>query len=137
MNMSLVEALLGSPTEEAVTQLLEADDTVFWVDWREEEDAIVESCEGVLQTGRLTAEVVDVDTADRFEVYVTFATHRHKMPLTYSPADRHIALCTLNDALRPDYEVRVCVDSGGGDSLAFLPLASDQWATLEGRYGEA
>ena len=39
--------------------------------------------------------------------------------------------------LAPEYEVRLCIDSYGGDTLAFLPLACEDWTALERQYGAA
>lgn len=48
--------------------MLADEDNVFLVDWREEDDAIVASCEDILNTGDLAAEVVEVDADPGFEM---------------------------------------------------------------------
>lgn len=136
MNLDLVLAALENPSEETVRAMLEDEQTVFWVDWRHEDDAIPNDCESVLQTGHLSGELVNVDTEEGFEIYVRYKNKRIKVPLTVSPADRHITLCSLNEALAPDYEVRFCIDSNGSDTLAFLPLPTSTWAELEVRFGQ-
>jgi hypothetical protein len=132
-----VDDVLQSPSEDNVSALLDDDSAVFMVDWREEDDAIVEYCESVLGTGSLSAELVDIDDDPGFELYITYAGDRAKVPLVAGPEDRHITLYTLNQVLAPDYEVRVCVDSNVSDTLAFLPLAATDWSALESKYGEA
>jgi hypothetical protein len=117
--------------------LLEDDATVFWIDWRQEDETIAESCELVLRTGRLSGELVEVDSDAGYEVYLQYGDRRIQVPLSYSAGDRHITLCALNRLLAPEYEVRFCIDSKESDTLAFLPLASVQWAEFEQRYGEA
>jgi hypothetical protein len=77
-----------------------------------------------------------VDAEPGFEIYVRYKDKRIKVPLTVSPADRHITICSLNEALAPDYEVRFCINSNGSDTLAFLPLPTSTWAELEEGYGE-
>jgi len=136
-NRDLIEEVLQSGDEEAVQSLLEDDDTVFWVDWREADDEIVEDCESILQTGSLSPEVVNVNTADGWELYINYKGRRQKVPLVYGPEDRHITLVALNRMLSPDFEVRFCIASNGSDTLAFLPLASKDWAQFERRYGSA
>ena len=136
MNLELITQVLQSPNDTAVRALLEANDTVFWVDWREEDDAIVGYCEDILQTGSLAAELVEVDTENGYEIHITFQGKRAKVPLTYSPQDRHITLYALNQILAPDYEVRFCIASNGSDTLAFLPLPSSQWQKLEAAHGD-
>ena len=115
-------------------ELLDDRGTIFWVDWRHDDDAIPNDCESVLQTGQLSGELVKVPTAKGVEIYVRYKDKRVRVPLTFSHADRHITLCSLNEALAPDYEVRFCIDSNGSDTLAFLPLAASTWAELEQRY---
>lgn len=132
MNLDLITAVLENPTEENVQALLDDDQTVFWVDWREEDDAIPGYCESILQTGHLSGEA---DTEAGYEVYVSYKERRLRVPIVIGHEDRHITICTLNEALAPDYEVRFCIDSDGGDTLAFLPLPSSTWAELEEGYG--
>jgi hypothetical protein len=137
MNRELIKRVLESPSAEAIQTLLDDEDTVFWVDWREEDDAIVESCEALIKTGTLSAELIDVEAENGYDFYISYKGNRVKVPLTYSLQDRHITICALNDALAPDYEVRLCIDSNGGDTLAFLPLPVGEWGNLEERYGDA
>ena len=137
MDIRKVIAVLETPTEDAIRALLDDDATVFWIDWRQEDETIAESCESVLQTCDLTGELVEVDSEHGFEVYVQYRDNRVKVPLNYSGDDRHITLCALNRALAPEFEVRFCIDSNGSDTLAFLPLACERWAAFERQYGEA
>src|SRR5687768_8541919 len=117
-----VEQLLQSESEEAIEALLDDRENVFLVGWRGEDDAIVEDCEEVLKTGDLAAEVVNVDRDPGFELYISRGGQRVKVPLVVGSEDRHITLHTLNQLLLPAFEIRVCVDSNGSDTLAFLPL---------------
>jgi hypothetical protein len=130
-----VHQLLRSPSDETVTALLEDNAAVFNVDWREEDDAIVEYCESVLGTGTLAAQVFDIDEDPGFEMYISYAGQGTKVPLVVGHEDRHITLLTLNRVLAPEYEVRVLVDSNGSDTLTFLPLSSADWSALEAKYG--
>ena len=130
-----VEQLLEEDTTDSAKRLLADRASVFLVDWREEDDAIVGLCEQILKTGQLSAEVVDIDDDPGFEIYINRGRRRMKVPLVISTQDRHITLYTLNQLLTPDYEIRVCVDSNGSDTLAFLPLSSTDWSKLEARLG--
>lgn len=122
----------------SITQLLESpsDSVVFWIDWRQEDESIPESCEAVLQSGSLSGELVEVDTDDGYEVYIKYKNKRLQVPLSYSGDDRNLTLATLNEILTPDYEIRFCHASSGSDTRAFAPLASSQWAELERKYGK-
>lgn len=85
----------------------------------------------------LTGALVEVDSEQGFEVCLQYRDRRIQIPLTYSVADRHITLCTLNQRLAPEFEVRICVNSDGSDTLAFLSLPCEQWAAFEQQYSEA
>jgi hypothetical protein len=135
MDIQRVQTVLESPTEQAIRELLDDETTVFCVDWRQQDETIADVCENLLRTGRLSGELVEVDSDEGYEVYIQYGDRRVRVPLTYSAADRHVTLCALNNALAPEYEVRFCIDSNGSDTLAFLPLLVAQWAELEQRYG--
>jgi hypothetical protein len=137
MDIGRVCAVLELPTEETIRALLDDPSTVFWVDWKEYDDAIADACDEILGTGRLSGELVEVNTDKGYEIYIRYGNRQVRVPLTYSGADRHITLCALNEALAPDYEVRFCIDSDGGDTLAFLPLPVAQWTEFERQYGDA
>ncbi len=130
-----VETLLRNPSDDHVTALLADESAVFAVDGRDEDDAIVDYCESVLGTGALAAAVVDSDADPGFAMYILYAGKRTRVALVAGLEDRHHTLYTLNQALAPDYEVRVCVASHGGDTLVFLPLAAEDWTALETSYG--
>ena len=131
----VVSTFLESPSENTMRKLLDSK-SVFWVDWGEEDDAIVEYCESVLQTGALSSKFLDADNEAGFELLIHCNSLRTVVPLTISPADRHITICSLNEVLAPDYEIRFCIDSNGMDTLAFLPLASADWTDIETKYAD-
>ena len=133
---STVEQLLQNESQQAVEALLDDQENVFMVDWREEDDAIVRYCEEVLKTGDLAAEVVEVDGDPGFEMYISHRGQRAKVPLVIGGEDRHITLHTLNQLLKPAFEIRVCVDSNGSCTLGFLPLPAADWLALESRFGD-
>ncbi|MBV8251381.1 MAG: hypothetical protein JO154_02140 [Chitinophaga sp.] len=102
---------------------------VFWVDWREEDDAVVAYCEKRLQTGQLSATMED--KPDGLELQITFqgTTHRDIV------VDRDRTIIFLNSIIQPNYEIRFCKASEGSDTLAFLPLTATEWQQLEAQYG--
>lgn len=130
-----VEELMDSPSDDAVHALLSDRYSIFWIDWREEDDLIAEACENVLRTGTLYATLIDTETDPGFDLIISYKGRQMRVPLMYGRADRHITIHALNELLAPDFEIRVCVDSKGKDSLAFLPLESNDWKDLESRFG--
>lgn len=137
MNRELITQVIQSPTPETIEALFDDQDTVFWVDWREDDSAIVSYCEDILQTGSLEAEIVPADNNAGIEMFIMYNNKRVRVPLVIGLEDRHITLVTLNQILSPDFEVRFCKDSDGSDTLAFLPLSGDTWRELEMTYGDA
>lgn len=136
-NLQIVSNVLELADEQAIQDLLDDRNTSFWVDWREEEDAIPRYCEDILQTGTLSAEFINADTDKGCELHIYYDGKDHKVPLTFSPQDRHITICALNEILEPHYEIRFFTASNGMDSLAFVPLPKNSWEQLETEYGEA
>src|ERR1041385_1332189 len=111
MNLQLITAVLESPTEEAVQALLDDAAMVFWIDWRQEDDTIAEACEKVLRTGTLRSELIEVDTTHGYEIHLHHGDRGVRVPLTYTAADRHITIWSLNELLKPHHEIRLCIDS--------------------------
>lgn len=103
---------------------------IFWVDWREEDDAIVEYCEKSLNTGVLQAEMT-------YSGDDLFLTIQYKdQTFTEKIIDRDPTLIFLNRVIQPDYEIRFCKGSDGSDTLAFLPLSKAEWLELENIHGK-
>ena len=131
-----IRQLLQSPSPENAQALLDDGAAVFWIDWRQEDETIADSCELVLKTGKLSSEMVDVyHNVGGYEIHVRYGTRQAKVPLTFSEADRHLTLCTLNEVLSPDYEIRFCIASNGSDTLGFVPLPLKDWKELEKQFG--
>ena len=136
-NADLVREALEAGSPDALQALLIDRSVVFWVDWREQDDAIVEYCEAVLQTGALSAAYVESDNEAGFTLRITFRDKETKVPLVVGVEDRHITLRTLNQVLAPEFEIRYVVASCGSDSAAFLPLAAESWSALDLAFGDA
>lgn len=128
-----VAVALAKDTRAAFLALFDDDlaPGLFLVDHRAHDEEIIRDCEQVLQTGQLRFE------ADAERLAIVYGDRRHDVPLTLSPQDRHITLVALNDAMRPDYEVRMLIDSDGSDTLVFAALSSRAWRTLDQRYPAA
>lgn len=130
--MALIQQYLDSDDQLFLHDVLgapDADDIILWVDWREDEVDIVTMCEAILRTGSLSARYVPTDRSADLEI-----SYGGKIAVVRYPsgtADRDTTLLALNAALAPDFEIRYCTDSDGGDTAALLPLGSAQWATLE------
>ena len=105
-------------------------ETIFWVDWREFDDAIIEYCEKCLKTNSLKAEMKEV--SEDLELTINYENKTH----TEKVVDRDRTIITLNEIIQPKYEIRFCNVSDGSDTLAFLPLSNQEWGQLIEKYGE-
>ena len=110
-------------------------DVVVWVDWREEDEAIIRYCEDILKTGTLLSEYQDADNKLGYVLYIHYNNKKTIVPFNPDNVSRDTTLIALNQVLNPDYEVRLWIDSIGGDTLAFVPLSSAQWSELEKEFG--
>ena len=121
---------VAAPGSETVEALFEDYDSIFWVDWREDDAILPEYCDSILKTGELKAE-----TAGE-KIFVIYKDKRLEVPLTISAKDRHITLLAINKAIQEDFEIRFLRASDGSDTLAFAPLSNGDWEKLETQHGK-
>lgn len=129
-----VRTALDTGSDDAIWSLAKDDATCFWVDWRGEDEAIVNDCERLLHTGKLAAEIVDADNEMGFEMFINYESRRVRVPLVEDVADRHITIHSLNQVLAPDFEIRAVVVSLETDSIALLPLPTAAWRLLSAEF---
>lgn len=134
--MKLIREYLQNGTDDFFTEAFEgAYGILMVVDWREEDDAIIQYCEDILKTGHLSAEFKDADNIRGFNIIIHYNGKEHNIPYTGKGVDRDTTVITLNEVIQPDYEIRLCIASKGSDTLEFLPLTAAQWAELEEEFG--
>ena len=112
----------------------ELDDVAMIVDWREYDDAIVEYCENILETGQLSAELEDADNQQGFTITIHYAEKSLVIQYQGDGADRDTTLLALNEIIQPDYEIRYCIASEGSDTGLFIPLPKTLWHYLDTKY---
>lgn len=111
------------------------DDAVVWIDWREDDEDIVSYCETMLQTGALSSQCKDVDNALGYEMSIIYQGKTQVVDFHPEDINRDATLIALNEVLSPDYQIRLWMDSVGGDTLAFVPLPTSAWRSLEQEFG--
>jgi hypothetical protein len=138
-DMDLIEAVLREPTKENIRALLEDDLTVMTVKKDEDVMLVAWNVDLYFSTGELDAKWRDFEPDDGrpSELVLGFKDKRLQVPLTQTPADRHITLCTVNEILAPEYEIRYCIDTPDGADPVFMPLTREEWAQLETAHGPA
>lgn len=125
----LVRQLIDRSGENLINRLFGAEAPFFWVDWREEDDAIASYCSVAAGCECVRAEWRGDD------LYMVGHSGSRRVPLTYSIADRHITLLAINEVIAPVYEIRYVCASGGGDTAGLVVLATSEWTSLEQQYG--
>ena len=112
----------------------DTDGIAMWIDWREEDENIITYCEDILQTNVLSVKTNNTDNERGFETFISYKSHETVIPYQGVGADRDTTLITLNQILQPEFEIRICKESLGNDTLCFLPLSRDQWLFLDTKY---
>lgn len=129
-NLELIAHMVTDPSQDNVATLLDDTATVFHVDWREAALDIIDICGQRLPDGTLGIAALNVEG-----VTLACGDRTTSVALTETPADRDAMLRACDRVLRPDYEIRVCLDSLGSDTLAFVCLRAEDWSDLERRHG--
>ena len=113
------------------------DADLLWVDHRDEEDGLVEAV-----SARIAPEdAMTFEWRDE-EAWVSYRDEAHRLPLTFSPVDRYVALSSIAWLLRDRYAVWLLTSSLGGDThgLLLLPIpeaaamSAAEVAALEARF---
>lgn len=82
-------------------------------------------------------ELPDAGSAPGTSGYLAYRGVRRPYSLRYEQAvDTMIVMATLADLVRNDVELRLCRDSLGGETLAFMALPPSQWHALAAEAGE-
>jgi len=131
MVADFVKALIAGKVDETRGEVWEHPELFFFVDWREEDENIAAYCDELIGPGVIEASWRGED------LLFTRAERSVVVPLSHSPADRHIALLSLNEVLAPEFEVRYVWAAHGADTAAMLPLRTEEWQVLEQEYGRA
>ena len=128
--MELEDAFQSGDKEE-IEQALYSDETglVVNVDWREEEEDIVQYFADA--TGEdLTAERTDED-----DLAITYEGKTVDAGLQGDMGDRYRALRTLRTLLSEKYEMRIIKSSLLGDTHSFVIKNKEWWQQLDKKFG--
>lgn len=133
--LETIESYIENPTVDFYSDVFDGRyDIVMVVDWREEDDEIVQYCENILETGHLSAEFEDADNQQGFTLTIHYGEKSLLIPYVGDGADRDTTLLALSEILQPDYEIRWCKVSAGNDTLEFIPLPKILWHRLDMKY---
>ena len=102
----------------------------FLVDWRDQEDWIVDEAIKRLPDGLLSYRWTD----DQEDLIVAYKGHETALGLTSTSKDRYVALRGLNTVLGQDYEIRAFSISFGSDTHTFYLQSCPWWADMDARF---
>lgn len=105
-------------------------DIAMWIDWREEDENIINYCEEILQTEQLSVETLDAENERGFDTIITYKNQEIAIPYKGNGADRDTTIKTLNRTIQSEFEIRLCKESSGSNTLCFIPLTNEQWNEL-------
>src|SRR5271165_1846933 len=120
----IARKLIENPGDDTTEELMSWEAGLVWVDWKEEDEAIVRYTANAISRSELEPEWVDG------KLYVRFGDRQHYVPLKFEADEQKITLKTINEALAPDYELRLIKASTDGDTWGYLPLDAASWEAL-------
>ena len=130
MNHSFYQQiLLGNPSS-----IFDDQDNVVWIDWRDEEDAIVEAIRDCIDLDDLRANIEDVDNDLGYVVIVSFDDQSLTIDPTNDFDSRHATLNAV-DKLLSDHQIRFATPTNGGDTIAVAIERESDWQSLYNEFG--
>jgi hypothetical protein len=106
----------------------------MWIDWREEDENLITYCKKILQTQQLSVATVDVQNERGFDTIITYKGQQTTIPYQGIGSDRDTTIKALNNAIKADFEIRLCKETEGNDTLCLVPLSNQQWLELEAKF---
>ena len=71
-----------------------------------------------------------------FNIIIQWNGKEYKISYTNDEgSDRDTTIKTLNKVIQPEYAIRLFRESLGSDTLAFVPVAKEEWKKLEKGFG--
>ena len=133
----ILHRMLSNPNEFDFQEIYDSEGILFDVDWREDDVDIANYCESILNTKSLSSHYRLEEGEEVPKLFITYEGKSHEVPLIIGPEDRHITLFSLNEILKPDFEIRLLVASARDCTLGFLPLKRESWDELENKYADS
>lgn len=136
--MKFLEEYLKTQDQEFFNDNFCDDEDIYeiamWIDWREEDENIITYCEDILQTEQLSVRTLDAENERGFDTIITYNNQEISIPYKGNGADRDTTIKTLNQTIQSEFEIRLCKESLGSDTLCFVPLTNKQWNELDNNY---
>lgn len=135
--MEYIKDFLKNEDRESFDKLWENCTKLVWIDWREYDEEIINYVESVIHSEKLIGKIENVDNKMGFDIIIEWKGKEYKVSYPDEEgSDRDTTIKTLNKIIQPEYEIRLFMESLGSDTLAFVPLAKEEWEEFEREFGE-
>ncbi|MGY0395529.1 hypothetical protein [Fusobacterium sp. SYSU M8A802] len=135
--MEYIKDFLKNEDRENFDNLWENCTKLVWIDWREYDEDIINYIENVIHSGKLIGKNENADNKMGFNIIIDWNGKEYKISYpNEEDSDRDTTIKTLNKIIQPEYEIRLFMESLGNDTLAFVPLAKEEWKELIKDFGE-
>ena len=135
--MEYIKDFLKNEDRESFDKLWENCTKLVWIDWREYDEEIINYVESVIHLEKLIGKIENVDNKMGFDIIIEWKGKEYKVSYPDEEgSDRDTTIKTLNKIIQPEYEIRLFMESLGSDTLAFVPLAKEEWEEFEREFGE-
>ncbi|WP_270169821.1 hypothetical protein [Paenibacillus sp. SYP-B4298] len=129
--------VLQHSSDEAVLEEFVEHESLIWVDWREDEEDVIQYFNNQLpEAHQIKCEMIEIDKPRGVDIVLSSADRKLTIPFADDKTDRDSAIRSMQEMIAPHYEIRWFMASLGSDTLAFLLLSTEQWAELERQFGK-
>lgn len=131
MNHSFYQQILSGEPSHIFDDL----DNVIWIDWGDEEDAIVDAIRAHINLDNFSSNTVDADNDQGYVVIVSFGDRSLTIDPTSDFDSRHATLNTV-DELLSDHQIRFATPTNGSDTIAVAIERESDWQSLYNEFGQ-
>ena len=108
-------------------------EAVMWVDWRSEDDYILDLFnERLAEEDQMVYEVSD----GYDDIFIIRDGKKNRIPYKDTGWERDVTIRAAAECVQPKYQLRHFTGSAGTDGGAFCIIPTEEWQQLEERFGE-
>jgi hypothetical protein len=135
MNDAFYRAVLQHPAMSRSSAIFDDQDNIIWIDWREEEEAIVDYVRDRIGAEDLTATISESDNDWGYAVTISLRNESRIICPELKLDSRHATLIALDELLSGDFQIRFVSDTTGSDTIGVTVERVGDWDMLYKKYG--
>ena len=136
MNEDFYSAVVAHQAKTHSNAIFDDTANIVWIDWREEEDVIVDEIAAKIAMFPLSATVRDADNEAGYDVEVMCRNQRRIVNPDATFDSRHATLNAIDELVSPEYQIRFVTDTNGADTIGVAVELSSDWSRLHQRFGK-